>query len=405
MTDFDRRPATGDRRAELTVPQPRARRLLAAAAAVLLCIGAVPVTAAVPSLTPVLVENGFDQPILVTNAADGSDRLFVVEKAGVIKIVASGTTLSPPFLDIRAKVGTTGERGLLGLAFHRAYETNRRFYVFYTRASTGRLVIEEYRASIGDPDVADPSTARTILTIAHPATNHNGGHLAFGRDGYLYIAVGDGGGSGDPENDAQSKESLLGKLLRIDIDRTDGVRAYRRPASNPYVGKPGLNEIWSRGLRNPWRFSFDRATGDLWIGDVGQQRWEEVDRSTVSKGAGRGKNFGWRVMEGFHCYRPATGCNKQGKTKPLAEYGHTVGCSVTGGYVYRGTQSPSLAGLYVFGDFCSGRIWMLPRGASKPAAETLLLDTGFNISSFGEDEAGEVYVVDYGGAIYRLASP
>jgi glucose/arabinose dehydrogenase len=383
-----------------------ARPLLAPLIAGLLGLAMVmPASAAVPGASLVLVDGGFTKPVLVTNAGDGSGRLFIVEKAGIIKIVESGSTLPTPFLDISDQVSSDGERGLLGLAFHPGYETNRKFYVFYTRVSTGRLVIAEYRASTGDPDVADESTARTLLTIAHPATNHNGGHLAFGRYGYLHISTGDGGGSGDPNNNAQSKDSLLGKILRIDVNGTSGTRAYRRPASNPYVGKPGLNEIWSRGLRNPWRFSFDRATWDLWIGDVGQTRWEEIDRSSVAFGAGKGKNFGWRVMEGNHCYRPSSGCNRDGKSRPLAEYSHSYGCSVTGGYVYRGTLSPALSGLYVFGDFCSGRIWTLPRAAARPAAETQLLDTDLMISSFGEDEAGEVYVVDYNGSIYRLSAP
>jgi glucose/arabinose dehydrogenase len=400
VTDFDPRRA----RPDLWL---RARTPLAAAVAGLLSLAAVlPALAAAPSVTLVPVDDGFTKPVLATNAGDGSDRLFVVEKAGVIKIVEGGSTLPTPFLDIADKVGTDGERGMLSLAFHPSYETNRKFYVFYTRVSTGRLVIAEYKASTGDPDVADETTARTILTIAHPATNHNGGHLAFGRDGYLYISTGDGGGSGDPANNAQSKDSLLGKILRIDINRTSGSRAYARPASNPYVGKPGLNEIWSRGLRNPWRFSFDRLNGDLWIGDVGQQKWEEIDRSTKTNGAGKGKNFGWRVMEGFHCYRPSSGCNRDGKSMPLAEYSHSYGCSVTGGHVYRGTQSPTMRGYYVFGDFCSGRIWTLPRTADRPAAETQVLDTDLMISSFGEDEGGEVYVVDYaGGAVYRLSAP
>ena len=400
MTDDHRRPNDDPRRGSRT----RLVLAVAAMAAILSLSVVMPTAAAVPSVSLVPVASGLSSPLLVTNAGDGSGRLFVVEKAGVIKIIKAGSTLPTPFLDIRDLVGASGERGLLGLAFHPSYETNRKFYIFYTRVDTGRLVIAEYRASLGAPDVADESTARTILTIAHPVSNHNGGQLAFGRDGYLYIATGDGGGSGDPDNNAQDKGSLLGKILRIDIDHSDGTRHYRRPASNPFVGKPGRNEIWSYGLRNPWRFTFDRATGDLWIGDVGQSKWEEIDRARRSNGAGKGTNFGWRVMEGNHCYRPSSGCNKSGKAKPLAEYSHTSGCSVTGGYVYRGSVSPSLRGLYVFGDYCSGRIWMLPFGAAKPAAETLLLDTSLSISSFGEDEAGEVYVVDLGGTIYRLAA-
>jgi len=383
----------------------RARTLLGAGLAGLLSlIVAAPSMAAVPGAGIVLVENGFDRPVLVTNAGDGSGRLFVVEQGGVIKVVKSGATLATPFLDISDIVGSAGERGLLGLAFHPSYESNRKFYVFYTRAGTGRLVVAEMKASAGNPDVADRSTFRAILTIAHPASNHNGGHLAFGRRGYLYIATGDGGGSGDVANNAQSKNSLLGKLLRIDINGTSGAKAYRIPASNPYLGKPGLDEIWSRGLRNPWRFSFDRSSANLWIGDVGQSAWEEIDRSTISGGAGKAKNFGWRVMEGFHCYRPSSGCDRSGKTLPIAEYSHSDGCSVTGGYVYRGSMSPALYGRYIFGDYCSGRIWTLPQGADRPAAESLFLDTGLDVSSFGEDEAGEVYVVDHAGAIYRVAS-
>ena len=374
-------------------------------AGLLILIASQPAAAVTPTtatLTP--VAGGFDRPVLVTHAGDASGRLFVVEQSGRIKIVQGGVTLSTPFLDISDRISLGGERGLLGLAFHPSYETNHRFFVYYTRLN-GDTVVDEYRSSTIDPNVAPSSTARRILTVAQPYSNHNGGHIAFGRDGYLYIGLGDGGGSGDPGNRAQRLDTLLGKLLRIDINGTTAKKAYRVPRSNPYVGRYGLNEIWARGLRNPWRWSFDRATGDLWIGDVGQNSWEEVDRAWASKGWGKGKNYGWHVMEGFHCYAPASGCNKTGRTLPLLEYSHSYGCSVTGGYVYRGPSSPALYGRYVFGDYCSGRIWTVARSATKPAAEQLLVDTSLNISSFGEDEAGGLYVVDHsGGTIYRLTA-
>jgi glucose/arabinose dehydrogenase len=383
--------------------RPPAAILIAVSIAALLATSSPGPVAAAPSATLVEVESGFSEPVLVTHAGDGSGRLFVVEQDGLIKVIKNGNTLATPFLNISGKLSQGGERGLLGLAFHPSYETNRRLYVYYTRGD-GDLVVEEYRADPGNPDRALASSARRILRINHPLSNHNGGHLAFGRGGYLYIGTGDGGGSGDQDNNGQRRDTLLGKLLRIDINGTSGSKAYRIPSSNPLVGRPGKNEIWSWGLRNPWRWSFDRANGNLWIGDVGQSRWEEVDRSTRTSGAGKGKNFGWRVMEGNHCYRPASGCNKSGKVKPLAEYSHTVGCSITGGYVYRGSQVASLRGHYVFGDYCSGRIWTLPSGASRPADERLLMNTGHTISSFGEDQAGELYLVDRpGGTIYRFA--
>jgi glucose/arabinose dehydrogenase len=389
-------------------PRPRNKRLPAAILVALsvtaLLAGTDPApVAAAPSATLVTVETGFSHPVLVTHAGDGSGRLFVVEQGGLIKIIKNGNALGTPFLSLTNKISTGAERGLLGLAFHPAYETNRKLYVYYTRGD-GDIVVDEYRADPGNPDRALSSSARRILRINHPLSNHNGGHLAFGRGGYLYIGTGDGGGSGDPNNNGQRRDTLLGKLLRIDINGTSGPRAYRVPSSNPLVGKPGRNEIWSWGLRNPWRWSFDRATGDLWIGDVGQSRWEEVDRSRLASGAGKGMNFGWRVMEGNHCYKPASGCNRAGKVKPLAEYSHTYGCSITGGYVYRGSQVASLRGYYVFGDYCSGRIWTLPHAASRPADERLLMNTGHTISSFGEDQAGELYLVDRGGGtIYRFA--
>jgi glucose/arabinose dehydrogenase len=255
-----------------------------------------------------------------------------------------------------------------------------------------------------NPDRASTVTGRRIITIDQPYSNHNGGNLAFGPDGYLYIGMGDGGSAGDPGNRAQSLNSLLGKILRIDVNGTSGSRQYRIPSSNPYVGRTGRDEIWARGLRNPWRWSFDRLNGNLWIGDVGQARYEEIDRSTKgTRGAGWGVNYGWRVMEGRHCYNPTSGCNTTGKALPLLEYSHDYGCSVTGGFVYRGNAYPMLRGGYFFADYCSGRIWTVYAGARSPAQRTLLLDTNLNISSFGESQSGELYLVDHsGGGVYRV---
>jgi len=349
------------------------------------------------------VVSGLDAPVYVTSANDGTGRLFVVEQTGKIRVIRNGVLLATPFLDISSQISTGGERGLLGLAFHPKFKTDGRFYVDFTNAN-GNTTIRQYRVS-PDPDRAMSSSARNIITIAQPYANHNGGMITFGPDGYLYIGMGDGGGAGDPGNRAQSLQTLLGKILRINVNGSAGTRHYLIPTSNPYVGRTGLDAIWSRGLRNPWRFSFDRLTGDLWIGDVGQARYEEIDRAKVSSAStsrGRGANFGWRQMEGSHCYDPATGCSRTGKVLPAVEYTHADGCAVTGGYVYRGSANPSLYGKYIFGDFCSGKIWTFPSGARWPVGRTLLMDTGLSISSFGQDQAGELYVVDRGGAIYRF---
>ncbi len=345
------------------------------------------------------------QPVLAIGARDGTNRLFVVSKAGQIRIVKNGTLLAAPFLNLSAAVSKGSEQGLLGLAFHPSFKTNRTFYVDYTNTS-GTTVIREYKASATNPDVVAPGSGRTILKIAQPYSNHNGGMIAFGRDGYLYIGTGDGGNAGDPGNRAQNKNLLLGKILRINVNGKTSTRNYRIPASNPYVGRPGRNEVWQRGLRNPWRFSFDRATGNLWIGDVGQNRYEEVDRAVrTSSGPGKAINWGWRVMEGNHCYRPAAGCTTTGRTRPLAEYSHaaTGGCAITGGYVYRGSAIPALKGWYVYGDYCGGQVWAVSAGASRPAKPVTLLKTGRMISGFGEDNAGELYLCDLNGTVYRIA--
>jgi glucose/arabinose dehydrogenase len=306
-----------------------------------------------------------------------------------------------PFLDVASRTSSGGERGLLGLAFSPSFTDDRRFFVNYTDPG-GNTVVAEYRVSADDPGRADPASERVVLRIEQPYANHNGGGLAFGPDGLLWIGTGDGGSGGDPEGRAQRLDTLLGKFLRIDPDPQDGA-PYTVPADNPFVGRDGARaEIWASGLRNPWRFSFDRATGDLWIGDVGQGAWEEID--VLRTGTAGGANLGWNVMEGSHCFEPAEGCDTDGLVLPVAEYDHGQGCSVTGGVVYRGAAIPGLAGTYLFGDFCSGTIWGLDAAAGRPAARVLAA-TGLAIASFGEDEAGELYVADLsGGRVLRVAA-
>jgi glucose/arabinose dehydrogenase len=350
----------------------------------------------------VSVKAGFTQPVAIASAGDGSGRLFVVEQAGRIRIIRNGTLLAAPFLDISARVSCCGERGLLGLAFHPSYRSNGRFYVYYTDTG-GSLVIAEYRRSSTNANRA-ASTERRLLRIPHPdQANHNGGQLAFGPDGYLYVGTGDGGGGGDPYENGQQRAVLLGKLLRIAPNVTSSTPAYRVPATNPWAKSTTIRrEIWAYGLRNPWRFSFDRSTGDLWIGDVGQNTYEEVNRSLRSAGGGRGANYGWDQYEALSCFEGP--CTSAGKIFPLTSYAHGAnGCSVTGGYVYRGSRSPVLVGRYLFGDFCSGRIWTVAAGGAARQDPVLLGDAGFQISAFGQDEAGELYVVDYaGGHIYEV---
>ncbi len=365
------------------------------------------------ALSLTLVRSGFVSPLLVTNAHDGSGRLFVVEQAGRIRVIQGGSVLATPLLDLRGAISTGGERGLLGLTFDPQFPAAPYIYVNFTDRS-GNTAISRY--TIGsNPNVADRSSGVRILTIGQPYANHNGGNIEFGPDGYLYIGMGDGGSGGDPGNRAQNVNSLLGKMLRIDVHHGTRTRHYTVPDNNPYVGRTGNDLIWSRGLRNPWRWSFDPATKALWIGDVGQNRWEEIDRSLVSGStpAGRAANYGWSVMEGRACFKPSSGCSTSGKQVPLAVYGHSVSgtdnCSVTGGYVYRGSASPVLVGGYLFGDFCSGRIWAVSATASTPTAPRLLKDAGtspkITISSFGRDEAGELYVTDLGGgAVYRISA-
>ncbi|HEY3131945.1 MAG TPA: PQQ-dependent sugar dehydrogenase [Acidobacteriota bacterium] len=339
------------------------------------------------------VISGLTEPTFVTHAGDGSGRLFVLEQRGRIRIYKAGQLLTTPFLDISALVTYGGERGLLGLAFHPSYKTNGRFFINYTRTSGGQLrtVIAEYRVSSSNADVADP-TEKLILTFDQPFENHNGGMLAFGPEGYLYIGTGDGGSGGDPQNNGQRLDTLLAKLLRIDIDSAS---PYAVPRDNPFVGRAGARgEIWAYGLRNPWRFSFDRPAGRLFLADVGQDTVEEVDLVV------RGGNYGWRIMEGDICFSPPSNCDQSALVMPIATYRHTVpprGRSVTGGYVYRGPQDSPWKGAYFFGDFVSTQLWSLTENSGGTWTQTEILNTGLNISSFGEDERGELYVVNLGG--------
>lgn len=336
----------------------------------------------------------------MTHAGDGSGRLFLVEKAGRIHIVAEGRIRPTPFLDIRDRVDAeASERGLLSVAFPPDYAATGVFYVNYTARGGGDTVVARYRLS-ADPDRADPASEQVILRIAQPAANHNGGQLQFGPDGYLYVGMGDGGAAGDPWDNAENLQVLLGKLLRLDVrPRNEPGFTYAIPPDNPFVGR-GAGEIWAYGLRNPWRFSFDRLTGDLYIADVGQNRWEEVN--VVPAGSLGGQHFGWDTLEGSHCFEPPRDCDPTGKVLPVAEYGHDLGCSITGGYVYRGERYPNLRGMYLFGDFCSGLIWGLFRNHEDAWETRQLLASRVNIASFGEDEAGELYVLDLGGEVYRV---
>jgi glucose/arabinose dehydrogenase len=348
------------------------------------------------------VATGLVDPLFVTHAGDGSNRLFVVQRDGRILIHKNGALNPAPFLDISALLSSDGrEQGLLGLAFDPNYESNGTFYIVYTAVSYA-VTLARYHVS-SDPDLADP-TGAVLLSIDKTHTNHNGGMITFGPDGYLYMSVGDGGGAGDPDNNAQDRTTLLGKILRLDVS---GAGAYSIPPGNPFYNNPNPSikkEIWSYGLRNPWRFSFDRGTGDLYIGDVGQDAQEEINFQPA--GANGGQNYGWRILEGNLCYLSATCTPPAGYVPPVAVYDHgpndSIGCSVTGGYVYRGSNFPSLEGIHVYGDFCQGKIWGLTRNASNQWVSTLMTDTDYLITSFGEDEQGELYLLDFGGSLLHI---
>lgn len=341
----------------------------------------------------VSVVSGLDLPIGIANAGDGSGRLFVIERAGRIRVVDGGQLLPKPFLNITDRVGAnSSERGLLGLAFHPNYKENGYFYVNYTDTS-GNTVIARFQVT-SDPNVADPASEKKLIGVQQPFPNHNGGSVVFGPDGYLYLGLGDGGSGGDPYGNGQSTNTLLGKILRIDVNGGD---PYAIPADNPFANGGGNPEIWAYGLRNPWRFSFDSVTGDLYIGDVGQDRWEEID--FLPAGSPGGANFGWNAMEGKHSYN---GSDSPSFVAPVIDYSHgDNGCSVTGGYVYRGPSLPEWNGVYFYGDYCTGKVWGLLKGDSGWQS-AFLFDTGTSISSFGVDENGEIYLAWYGGGIFRL---
>lgn len=377
------------------MPRPFVLPLLAL---LLALVVAVPALSAQPALELAPVYQGLSQPLYLTHAGDGSGRVFIVQQRGRILVGRDGQLLPTPFLDLDGQLSGDSEQGLLGLAFAPDYASSGRFYVYYTRPD-GTAELARYRVS-NQPDRADASSRQVLLSIPQPFANHNGGWIGFGPDGYLYIASGDGGSANDPQNHGQRLDSLLGKLLRLDVSGN----AAALPPDNPFLGQQGRRgEIWAYGLRNPWRASFDRATGDLWIADVGQQGREEVNFQPA--GSAGGANYGWRTLEGSQCLQP--GCSSAGTVLPVTEYGRALGCSITGGYVYRGSRYPALAGTYVFGDFCSGRIFGLRRTAQGSSAEAFVREeldaTGMPIASFGEDEAGNLYVVSYSGTVYAVA--
>jgi glucose/arabinose dehydrogenase len=341
------------------------------------------------------VVEGLTNPIVVEHAADGSGRLFILEQPGRIRILRSDELLPTPFLDITDRVGKVGmEQGLLGLAFHPQYTKNGFLYVNYTDLN-GDTVIARFSVLGDDPDQADPASEMQLLSVKQPYANHNGGVVKFGPDGYLYLGLGDGGSAGDPQNNAQSLQSLLGKILRLDVD---GGQPYAIPADNPF-SPPARPEIWAYGLRNPWRFIFDRANGDLFIADVGQNEWEEIDY--LAAGSAGGQNFGWRYFEATHPYDGKPPADAV-MVAPVAEYSHSEGCSVSGGLVYRGRALPAFQGVYLYGDFCTGTVWGLLRNAAGQWQSQVLYQGLRQITALGEDEAGEPYLVDRSGKILRL---
>jgi glucose/arabinose dehydrogenase len=338
------------------------------------------------------VVGGLDSPVDVAAEAGADGRLFVVEQSGRIRIVRGGALVAQPFLDISDRIAAGGERGLLGLALHPDFPNDPRFFVDYTDKD-GDTVVSSFEQSL-DADAADPESERVLLTVKQPFANHNGGAVAFGPDGDLYIALGDGGSGGDPQGNGRSLTTHLAKILRIGVDVPTGkTPAYTIPADNPFADGAGgaLPEIWLTGLRNPWRMHFDPANGDLWIGDVGQGAWEEIDVARAGIG---GLDYGWNTMEGAHCYQPASGCDQTGLSLPVTEYDHSLGCAVIGGVVARGDAQPPFAGWYFFSDSCSGNIWATDPSSDAFRDPILILESGRSISAFGQDAAGNVYLTD-----------
>ena len=342
------------------------------------------------------VARGFDSPLYLTTPL-GDPRLFIVEQTGKIRIIQNGQVLPTPFLDVGGLITSGGERGLLSVAFHPSYASNGFFYVDYTDRNGDTRVVR-YHVS-ANANQADPASAQLVLTVTQPFANHNGGLLLFGPDGKLYVGLGDGGSGGDPQGNGQNFAALLGKILRLDVN---GAQPYAIPADNPFVGQAGRRgEIWITGVRNPWRFSFDAASGLLYVADVGQNAWEEVDVVQASRG---GLNFGWNLMEGMHCYN-ASSCSQQGLTLPVLEYGHGDGCSITGGYVYRGSAIPALRGHYFYSDYCNGwlRSFRWDGAQATDQRQWQVGDIG-NVTSFGEDSAHELYITTAAGRILRFAA-
>ena len=395
---------------------------------------AAPATIIWPTISLHPLPGAFSQPVYVTHAGDNSGRLFIVERAGIIRIFKNGAQLPTPFLDIRSRVQSGYiEQGLLSVAFPPGYAGKGYFYVDYTNMTgVGNTIVARYFVT-ANADIADPNSEQVILNIAQPQVNHNGGQLQFGPDGYLYIGMGDGGGGGDPHGtigNGQDPSTLLGKLLRINVEpgqthaavpsgsnsiflpfisKVGGLFTYNIPATNPYTTTPGYRgEIWALGLRNPWRFSFDRQTGDLYIADVGQDSYEEVDFQAASSAGG--ENYGWRILEGNNCYNPPSGCVLPARyAAPVAVYPHGAGdsngCSVTGGYVYRGPSNAAMQGFYFYGDYCSGRIWGLKSDGTNWQTQQVA-QPAINISSFGESQAGNLYAADLNsGTVYEITSP
>ena len=344
----------------------------------------------------------FERMVFLTHAGDDTNRLFLVLQPGRIMVFPNQSDVSRAevFLDIRDRVNDRGnEEGLLGLAFDPRFAENGYFYVYYSASNPRRSVLSRFSAGEEHANQADPDSERVVLEVPQPHSNHNGGAIHFGVDGYLYVALGDGGSAGDPQGNGQDPGTLLGSILRIDPAAPSSYGNYSVPGDNPFLGVSGFrDEIWAFGLRNPWRFSIDRETGDLWAGDVGQRGYEEIDLVK------RGLNYGWNVMEGFHCYPPSvSSCRQDGLEPPMVEYPLTSGnCAVTGGHVYRGSRVPLLQGAYLYGDFCSGRIWGLIYDGQEVSDTQLLLDSSLQISSFGEDEAGELYILSFDRKIYGL---
>ncbi len=345
------------------------------------------------------IADGFTRPLFLTHAGDGSERIFVLEQTGKIWILKDGERSEFPFLDLSELITQTADRpyseqGLLGLAFHPEYASNGLFFVNYTDRR-GATIVARYLVSLSNPDIADINSGQIIFQLSQPYANHNGGHIEFGPDAYLYVSLGDGGSANDPLGAGQNRQLLLGSILRIDVD---SALPYAIPPDNPFVDdNRALDEIWAYGLRNVWRFSFDRQSGDLYMGDVGQNRWEEINFQPADSGGG--ENYGWNVWEGSH---PFAGGSADNHVPPIFEYSHDAGCSITGGYVYRGALIPELEAAYIFGDYCSGRIWASYRDDELHWRTREFLRTNLAISSFGEDESGELYTIDYAGAIYRF---